>query len=395
MRNWNRRPMLARACDPGSARAGGPCYRQPPNAARGRNQSGLTLRVGLRNEAARSGLTLRVGLRNEAARLGESGYDNLRAEVAAQDSIRGRARRAGLPALLAVALLGAGLASPAAGQLNEQKPQAIEGVGVTEHLDVQVPLDLEFTDSTGEKITLGQIFDGNRPLILTMNYSDCPKLCSLQLNALVDAMRKMPLELSEEYQVLTVSIDPLETPERAQLTRQKYLKDYGRPGAAAGWRFLVTRDEDRIHKLADTVGFHYKFIPERREYSHVAVLMICTPGGRVSRYLGGVNYDPNTLRLSLIEASEGKVGSPMDQFLLYCFHYDPTEGRYAPAAFRIMQLAGLLTVVVFGSVLSVFWLRERRKPRQAVPAGGHGGEDGAGAANPDGADPEPAGREGT
>jgi protein SCO1 len=331
MRNRNRRPILAWACDPG-ARAGGPCYDSPPMCA--------------------------------------------------------RARYPGLPAVVAAVLLGAGLAAPATGQLNEEKPQGIEGVGVTEHLDVQIPLDLEFTDSTGEKVTLGQIFDGNRPLILTMNYSDCPKLCSLQLNALVDAMHRMPLKLGEEYQVLTVSIDPLETPERAQLTRRKYLKDYGKAGAAAGWRFLVTRDEDRIHELADTVGFHYKFIPERREYNHVAVLMICTSGGRVSRYLGGVNYDPNTLRLSLIEASEGKVGSPMDQFLLYCFHYDPTEGRYAPAAFRIMQLAGLLTVVVFGGVMSVFWLRERRKSRGAAPAAESVQE-------PAGADQPPTGKEGT
>lgn len=287
---------------------------------------------------------------------------------------RARARGAALPAALVAVLLATALAAPAPGQLNKQKPAAIEGVGVTENLGVQIPLDLEFTESTGEKVTLREIFDGSRPLILTMNYSDCPKLCSVQLNALVDAMRKMPLELGEDYQVLTVSIDPLETPERAQLTRQKYLKDYGRAGAAAGWRFLVSRDESRILKLADTVGFRYKFLPEQRVYSHVAVLMICSPDGRVMRYLGGVNYDPNTLRLSLIEASEGKIGSSMDQFLLYCFQYDPQEGRYAPAAFRIMQFGGILTVVVFGAVLSVYWLRERRKWRGASSPGESAGD---------------------
>jgi protein SCO1/2 len=282
---------------------------------------------------------------------------------------RVRARGAGLSATLAVVLLATGLANPAPGQLTKEKPAAIEGVGVEQNLGAQIPLDLEFTESTGEKVTLADVFDGERPLILTMNYSDCPKLCSVQLNALVDAMRKMPWDLGQQYQVLTVSIDPLETPERAQLTRQKYLKDYGRAGTAAGWRFLVSRDESRILKLADTVGFRYKFLPERREYSHVAVLMVCSPDGRVMRYLGGVNYDPNTLRLSLIEASEGKVGSTMDQILLYCFHYDPREGRYAPAAFRIMQLAGLLTVVVFGGVLSIHWLRGRRKSRGAPGPG--------------------------
>ncbi len=276
--------------------------------------------------------------------------------------------RAGRVAALIVVSIGLCVGSAPA-QRNDRLPEVIDGVGVTENRDVQIPLDLPFTDSTGRKVTLAEVFDGTLPVVLTMNYSDCPKLCSVQINALVEAMRNVSWDLGDKYRVLTVSIDPLETPERAQLTRQKYLRDYGRSGSGAGWQFYVSRNEADIRKLADTVGFHYRYIPDRKEYNHVAVLMICTPEGRVSRYLGGVNYDPNTLRLSLLEASEGKIGSPMDQFLLYCFHYDPAEGRYAPIAFRFVQLGGALTVLVLGGVLSVFWLRERRSPRASVDKG--------------------------
>lgn len=247
-------------------------------------------------------------------------------------------------------------------QLNTGKPKEIEGVGVTEHPDAQIPLDLEFVDSRGSKTTLGDLFDGRRPVILTMNYSDCPMLCIVQLNALVDAMKKMSWELGEQYQVITVSIDPLETPERAQLTKQKYLKVYGRPGAAAAWHFLVGREEN-IKRLAETVGFGYAY--NGKQYIHAAVLMICTPEGRLSRYVYRVEYDPQTLRLSMVEAGQGKIGSPMDQILLYCFHYDSSSGRYGPAAFNLMRAGGLLTVVIFGGMLSVYWLRERRKMKNA------------------------------
>jgi len=286
------------------------------------------------------------------------------------------------PALAAVLALLAAIfcAKPATAQINDGVPEAVEGVGVAEKRDAQIPLDLPFTDSTGKKVTLADVFDGSVPVVLTMNYSDCPKLCSVQINALVDAMKKMSWDLGEEYRVLTVSIDPLETPERAQLTRQKYLRDYGRPGSGDGWQFYVSSDNNTILELADTVGFHYRYIPERKEYNHVAVLMICTPDGRVSRYLGGVNYDPNTLRFSLLEASEGKVGSAMDQFLLYCFHYDPAEGRYAPIAFRFVQLGGVLTVLGLGGVLSVYWLRERRKSQESKA--GEAAASGAGPSEP-------------
>lgn len=268
-----------------------------------------------------------------------------------------------VPGILAAALV-VGIVPPAAAQRKEAAPKALEGVGVTEHPDAQIPLDLEFGDSQGKKVKLGNYFDGTRPVILTMNYSNCPKLCSVQLNGLVTAMKKMPWDLGKEYQIVTVSIDPLETSDRARLTKQKYLEQYGRPAAGQGWHFLVGREEN-IKKVADTVGFGYRLIGD--QYVHAAVLIICTPEGRVSRYIYKVDYDPQTLRFSLYEAGQGKVGSPMDQVLLFCFHYDPDSGRYGLAAFNLMRAGGLLTLVLLGSMLSVYWVRERRKARQPRP----------------------------
>jgi protein SCO1/2 len=261
--------------------------------------------------------------------------------------------------LAAIVLVATG--PPAAAQRKEPKPAILEGVDVTEHPNVQIPLDLEFFDSKGKKVLLGKYFDGTRPVILTLNYSDCPKLCSVQLNGLVDAMKNMTWDAGDQYDVVTVSIDPLETTDRARLTKQSYVQKYARPGGGEGWHFLVGRQEE-ITKLADTVGFGYRLVD--KQYIHAAVLFVCTPDGRVSRYIYKVEYDPQTLRLSLYEAGQGKVGSPMDQVLLYCFHYDPSTGRYGPEAFNLMRAGGALTVVVLGAMLSVYWLREKRKTKR-------------------------------
>jgi len=243
-------------------------------------------------------------------------------------------------------------------------PKDLEGITITQNLNAQIPLDLEFTDSSGKKITLGQLLDGKLPAILTMNYSDCPMLCSLQLNGLIDAIKTMNWNLGEQYQIITVSIDPLESPERAQLTKQKYLEQYGRLGSASGWHFLTTQKEERIRKLADCIGFGYKYVPEKRQFMHPALLTICTPEGRVSRYFSGIKYNPRDLRLALYEAGEGKVGSAVDQVLLLCFHYDPESGTYSWAAIRLMQFGGALTLIILAGMLTVFWLREWRKAKR-------------------------------
>jgi protein SCO1/2 len=278
----------------------------------------------------------------------------------------------GLWGIVAGALVGAG-ALPAVAQRKEAPPNVLEGVGVTEHADAQIPLDLEFVDTQGKTVKLAEFFDGTRPVILTLNYSACPRLCGVQLGGLVAAMKRMPWNLGEQYQNVTVSFDPLETSDRARLTKQKYLEQYGRPGSSEGWHFLVGRQQN-IQKLTDTVGFHYRLVG--KQYVHPAVLMICTPDGHISRYIYKVEYDPQTLRFSLYEAGQGRVGSPMDQVLLFCFHYDPESGRYGLAATNLMRAGGVLTLLLLGGVLAVYWLRERRRGRSAKVTGEGGREAG-------------------
>ena len=267
--------------------------------------------------------------------------------------------------LIFAAAIWSAICRPAAAERKEDPPPETEGVGYTDLRDAQIHLQMPFVEANGKQgkpVTLADIFDGSRPVLLTLNYSDCPRLCHEQLNGLVAALRKMPWDLGDQYAIVTVSIDPLETPQRAWQTKEKYLAVYDRPGTADGWHFLVG-EEKNVKELARTVGFRYRYMPKTKEYNHVAVLMVCTPEGRVSRYIGGITFDPQTVRLSLFEAGEGKIGSAMDQVLLYCFTYDPTTGRYAPVAVRIMQLGGALTVLLLGGMLSLYWLRERRKSK--------------------------------
>ena len=277
-----------------------------------------------------------------------------------------RTGRAAKWALLTAITVAALLPTTAAAQVNTSKPKPVAGVEVVERPDARLPLDLEFFDSDGQKVRLGDYFDGELPVILTMNYSNCPMLCSLQLNGLLAGMKKMQWDLGQKYHIVTVSLDPLESPDRAELTRQKYLKLYNRPGTGAGWPFLTTPKDKDIKALAETVGFGYVQDEKTGDYLHPAVFMVCTPDGRVSRYLYGIEFDQQTLRLALTEASEGKIGTTMDRVLLYCFQYDADRNSYGPAAFRIMQLAGGLTVIVLGGVLSAFWWRERRRRKDGT-----------------------------
>ena len=257
-------------------------------------------------------------------------------------------------AAMAVSL--SGLAAGASAQLIDYKPPELEDVGVDEKLGDQLPLDLTFRDEKGQPVTLGQLFNQGRPVLLSLNYSDCPMLCMLQLNGLVDGLIDVSLTPGKDFEILSVSIDPTETPERARLTKQKYVKTYGRLDTAGGWHFWVGK-QSSIDRLADAVGFRYKFIPERNEFSHAAAVMLCTPTGVVSRYLYGVQFTPKTLQLSLVEASEGKIGSTMDRILLFCFHYDAEAGRYGPMAQRLMRMGAGLTLFVLAIGLVPVWLR--------------------------------------
>ena len=242
------------------------------------------------------------------------------------------------------------------GQLLEDLPEEMQGVGVDDKSGDQIPLDLRFRDENGQAISLADVFTGERPVLLSLNYSDCPMLCTLQLNGLIDSLRELKWTAGREFDVVSVSVDPLETTVRAKQSEQKYLKAYERPGAAGGFRFL-TGNQKTIRALADAVGFRYKYVPDTGEYSHTAAEIVVSPDGMISRYLYGVMYDPQTVRLSLVEASNGKIGSPLDQIILFCFHYDETKGRYGPVARRLMSVGAGVTIVALACGLLPVWLR--------------------------------------
>jgi len=248
-------------------------------------------------------------------------------------------------------------------QLVEQVPAALEEVGITEHLDARLPLDLEFRDENGQPVTLGSFFDGDRPVILTLNYYKCPMLCGLMLNGVVDGLESMAWSPGDEFEIVTVSINPLETPELATAKKQNYLKRLDRPTVAEGWHFLTGR-EFEIKRLAETVGFGYSYDPETGEYAHAAAIMVCTPDGRVARYLYGIEFPAKRLKFALLEAAEGTVGSTLDQLILYCYHYDPTNRRYSPVAMNIMRLGGGVTALILGISLGIFWIREWRRKKK-------------------------------
>lgn len=246
----------------------------------------------------------------------------------------------------------------------EPLPPELEGVGIDEHLSAQLPLDLEFVAHDGKKVRLRDYFDGKRPVILTLNYYKCPMLCTLMLNSLLDTLKQLDWTAGDQFQVVTVSFDPSETHQLASIKRQNYLKQYERPAATYGWDFLTGR-KPSIDALLDATGFRVRWNEARKEWMHVAALIICTPDGRISRYLINIVYDPKTLRLSLVEASEGKIGTPLDRILLYCYHYE--GGQYTLAAMNIVRAAGAFTLLVVGIVLAILWRRERRRGKAVAP----------------------------
>ncbi len=270
--------------------------------------------------------------------------------------------------LCSLTVLAAPIAVDEAKDRIEPLPKRLNEVDIVERLGERLPLDTAFTDSEGRQVTLGDYFDGVRPVILTFNYSDCPMLCSLQLTRFVQALHQLKRTAGEDFQIVTVSIDPKETQENAQMTKARFLRDYGRPEAAEGWHFL-RGPEEHSRAVADGAGFGYTFNEARQEWLHTAALILVNPDGRVGRYLYGIEYHPETLNLSIVEASDGKITSTVERILLYCFHYDETEGRYAPVAMNIMRLGAGLVAVVLAIFLSTYWLAESRKRRAQTATG--------------------------
>jgi protein SCO1 len=246
----------------------------------------------------------------------------------------------------------------------EAMPTRLDGVDLQEQLGARVPLEASVVDSQGRTMQFAEFFDGRHPVVLTLNYANCPMLCGLQLPRFVAGLKEMKRTVGEDFRVVTLSIDPKETPSQASKSKSHYLTDYGRPQADLGWHFL-TGGEPAVRAIAGSVGISYGFNEERQEWLHPAAIVVLTPDGRVSRYLYGIQYDPETLNLALVEASEGKIGSVVDRLVLYCFHFDESEGRYAPVAMNIMRVGAGLVAVVLAMFLLTSWLVEARRRRAA------------------------------
>jgi len=256
---------------------------------------------------------------------------------------------------IAVLTLALGVCPPALSQ--SQRPQILDQVGLDQRLDAQVPLDLRFRDESGAEVELRQYFRG-KPVIVNLVYYECPMLCTLVLNGLVSSLRAMSLDVGSDFEIVTVSFDAREKTELAARKKQTYLDEYRRPGAEAGWHFL-TGDEASIRGLADAVGFRFAYDDATQQFAHAAGIVVLTPQGRVARYFYGVEYAPRDLRLALVEASENRIGSLVDQVLLFCFHYDPLTGRYSALTMNAIRLGGVLTVLALAAVIAVLLRRER------------------------------------
>jgi protein SCO1/2 len=243
------------------------------------------------------------------------------------------------------------------------RPALLQDVGLDQRLNEQIPLDLSFRDETGQQVQLREYF-GKRPVILTLVYYECPMLCTQVLNGLVRSLQDVPLTAGREFSIVTVSINPREKPQLAAAKKRLYAGLYGRPPVSEGWHFLTGEDQS-IQRLARTVGFRYAYDAESGQYAHASGIMVLTPEGRLSRYLYGIQYASRDLRLSLVEASAGKIGSTVDQILLFCYHYDPAVGKYGLIIMNVMRAAGLATVLAIAGLVWVLFRRERTAHSEA------------------------------
>ncbi|HEY0080611.1 MAG TPA: SCO family protein [Pyrinomonadaceae bacterium] len=241
------------------------------------------------------------------------------------------------------------------------KPEVLKKVGIEQRLNQQLPLELSFRDETGRSVRLGDYFkQGGKPVLLSLVYYECPMLCNQVLNGQVGMMEALAFKAGREYTALTVSFDPRELPELAARKRETYLRRYGRTAdAEAGWHFL-TGDEANIRRLTDAVGFQYVWDEGSKQFAHASAIMVVTPEGKLSHYFYGIEYSPKDVRLALVEASRGGIGSRVDQLLLYCYHYDPTTGKFA-AIISMMRVAGLVTLLGIAALMWILWRRQKRE----------------------------------
>lgn len=250
-------------------------------------------------------------------------------------------------------------AAAPAGTPSGQLPAILKNVRYEQKLDTQVPLNLAFRDESGKPVRLGDYF-GRKPVVLILAYYRCPMLCSQVLAGATHAFRQLPFRISQQFNVLTVSFDPRETPALAAASKQTYIASYGQSQAAEGWHFL-TGQQAEITALTQAVGFHYAWDAETQQYAHATGIVVLTPSGKVAQYFYGIDYPAQDLRLALVQSSEERIGSLTDEVLLFCSHYDPNSGRYTAIMSRVLQIAGAFTLLILGGVLFMLFYLDRRK----------------------------------
>ena len=245
----------------------------------------------------------------------------------------------------------------------EKLPQELEDVGINEHLGSTLDLNTSFQDETGATVPLKKYFDGTKPVLFFLVYYECPNLCTFVLNSAVDSMKKMNWTSGKDFEVVALSFNPKETFDLAKEKKDAYLKEYSRPEGAKGWHFLVAGtakgSENNVKKIADEIGFKYKWDPEQNQYAHASALFVLTGSGKISRYFYGIDYPPQDLKVAMLEAGEGKIGNIVDKILLFCYHYDSSTKKYVLWASRIMSMGGGLTVLILGVFLGYSWRREQ------------------------------------
>ncbi len=268
---------------------------------------------------------------------------------------------ASFAAAMAAAVLS--LALPSAAQLASDpmqsagvRPELLKQVSIDQKLNQSIPLNLTFRDENGAPVQLAQFF-GQKPVILTLVYYNCPNLCTQVLNGVESGLKELPMDIGKQFDVVTISIDPTESHVLAKVKQEMYVGMYGRPAAAQGWHFL-TGDEPQIKQLADAVGFRYAYDPDSKQFAHYSAIMLLTPAGTISRYFYGIQYPSRELRLGLVEASAGKIGTPADQILLFCYHYDPATGKYGLLISHVIQAGGALTVLILGVAILILFRGE-------------------------------------
>jgi protein SCO1 len=271
-----------------------------------------------------------------------------------------RAAQSVLALILCVLPAGAQMADPSADRL----PRELSDVAIEQRLGQEVPLQLPFRDETGKTVVLGDYFHNGRPVILSLVYFNCQMLCSQVLAEIAHTMRRLKFDAGNQFEVVTVSFDPRETPAMAAAAQSKYLDMYGRAGTDEGWRFL-TGNQSSITALSNAVGFHYRWDPQTKQFAHATGIMLLTPEGRVAQYYYGARYFASDLRLGLIQASHNRIGTLADQIVLYCYHYDPRTGRYGAIVFRVIQVSGGFTLLILGSLLAFLFWASPKRPMQA------------------------------